>query len=131
MNQEQQIVTDTIKLTLIKMGIRCDLKGFAYFCYATELTLKNPEIIHHLCDGVYAEVGKKFNVEKRESVERAMRHAITTTYQTKGFSHINEMFKIEIFNRYEKPTVGEFLSLCSEYCRATLNNSMHILQFMK
>ena len=42
-----------VKLALIKIGIRCDLVGFNYLCYAIELVVINPRLIHKLCKGLY------------------------------------------------------------------------------
>ena len=103
-----------IKLTLIKIGIRCDLVGFSYLCYAIELVIQNPQKIHHLCKGVYSEVGRKFEVEKENCVERSIRHAIENAYLCKNFGELNKMFDIELFTINEKPTAGELINLVAE-----------------
>lgn len=108
-------VKKIVKMTLIKIGIRCDLIGFSYLCYAVELVIENPMLCHNLCKGLYAEVGKKFAIEKQCCVERSIRHAIDTTFNEKSFESINKMFGTELFSIYDKPTAGELIQLVAEY----------------
>lgn len=104
-----------IKLTLIKIGIRCDLIGFSYLCYAVELVIQDPQLIHNLCKGLYEEVCKKFDVENKACVERSIRHAIDNTYNCKSFVELNKMFKVDLYSINDKPTVGELINLVAEY----------------
>lgn len=104
-----------IKLTLIKIGIRCDLIGFSYLCYAVELVIQEPQLIHNLCNGLYEEVCKRFDVEKKSCVERSIRHAIDNTYNCKSFAELNKMFNIELYSINDKPTAGELINLVAEY----------------
>lgn len=103
-----------IRLTLIKIGIRCDLNGFSYLCYAIELVIQNPKLGHNLCKGLYVEVGKKYENEK-SCVERSMRNAIENTYINKSFTELNRMFNTHFYTVTYKPTPGEFIRLIAEY----------------
>ena len=107
-------VRKIIKLTLIKIGIRCDLIGFAYLCHAVELVILDPNKIHSLCKCVYNEIGKKFEVENGGCVERSIRHAIDNTYVCKNFGELNKMFDMELYSLNEKPTAGELIKLIAE-----------------
>lgn len=104
-----------IKLSLIRIGIRCDLIGFSYLCYAIELVITNPTLIHNLCKGLYIEVGKKFEASKENNVERSIRHAIENTYINKSFSELNKMFNTKLYTIDDKPTAGELIRLVAEY----------------
>ena len=104
-----------IKLALIKIGIRCDLIGFSYLCYAIELVINNPALIHNLCKGLYSEVGRKFMLDNESCVERSIRHAIENTYINKSFSGLNKMFKTDLYDLDGKPTAGELIRLVAEY----------------
>lgn len=108
-------VRKIIKMTLIKIGIRCDLIGFSYLCYAVELVIKNPMLIHKLCKGLYIEVGRKFQIENENCVERSIRHAIDNTYNLKSFQELNKMFGTELYSIYDKPTAGELIKLVAEF----------------
>ncbi len=114
-NKELFQMRKIIKLTLIRIGIRCDLIGFTYLCYAIELVILNPELSHNLCKGLYTLVSKKFKVEKSNCVERSIRHAIDNTSLNKSFAELNRMFKTQLYTIDEKPTVGELIRLVAEY----------------
>lgn len=104
-----------IKLTLIRIGIRCDLVGFSYLCSAIELVIQNPKLIHNLCKGLYIEVSRKFDASKENCVEHSIRHAIENTYIYKSFTELNRMFKTQLYTIDDKPTAGELIRLVAEY----------------
>jgi hypothetical protein len=104
-----------VKLSLIRIGIRCDLIGFSYLCYAVELVVQKPKLIHNLCKGLYIEVGKQFAINNENCVERSIRHAIENTYINKSFVELNRMFKTQLYTIDEKPTAGELIRLVAEY----------------
>ena len=104
-----------IKITLIKIGFRVDLTGFSYLCYAIELVILDPSLIHGLCKKLYVLVGKKFEVHDDSCVERNIRHAIDNTYTCKSFLTVNKLFDADLFTINEKPTCGELIKLMAEY----------------
>lgn len=104
-----------IKLAFIQIGVRCDLIGFSYLCYAVELVIQNPHLIHNLCKGLYIEIGKRFNINKDTCVERSIRHAIENTFINKSFIELNRMFKSNFYTIDYKPTAGELIKLIAEY----------------
>ncbi len=108
-------VTKIVKMALIKTGVRCDLTGFSYLSTAIELAIEKPVLCQRLCKGLYAEVGKIYSIENESCVERSIRHAIDTTFNQKTFEGINEMFGVELFSAYDKPTAGELIKLIVEY----------------
>ena len=65
------------KLSLLKIGMRCDFSGFNYLSYAIELVIQNPELINSLCTNLYVQIGEHFGVKNISCVERSMRHAIS------------------------------------------------------
>ena len=109
-----------IKYSLMRIGFRVDTMGFAYLCYAVELVIKEPNLIHKLCKGVYAQVGEKFMVNNDLCIERSIRHAIEQTYINKSFMELNRMFKMELFTINDKPTCGELIKLVAEYYNMSL-----------
>lgn len=113
--QELLNMRKVVKLALIRIGIRCDLIGFSYLCYAIELVIQNPKLIHNLCKGLYIEVSKNFNTSKENCVERSIRHAIENTYVNKSFVELNKMFKTQLYTIDDKPTAGELIRLVAEY----------------
>lgn len=114
-NEELLNMRKVIKLALIRIGIRCDLIGFSYLCYAVELVISNPNLSHNLCKGLYIEIGKRFQASKENNVERSIRHAIENTYVNKSFAELNRMFKTNLYTIDDKPTAGELIRLVAEY----------------
>ncbi|MGN1201460.1 MAG: sporulation initiation factor Spo0A C-terminal domain-containing protein [Candidatus Caccovivens sp.] len=104
-----------IKLAFMRAGIRCDLVGFSYLCYAVELVIEEPELINCLCKNLYVRISQRFNVKNDNCVERSIRHAIDQTASTKTFKGLNEMFGVEIYKKGERPTSGELIRLIAEY----------------
>lgn len=114
-NEELLNMRKVIKLALIRIGIRCDLIGFSYLCYAVELVISNPNLSHNLCKGLYIEIGKRFQASKENNVERSIRHAIENTYVNKSFAELNRMFKTTLYTIDDKLTAGELIRLVAEY----------------
>lgn len=113
--KELRHLRKVVKLTLIKIGVRCDLIGFKYLCSAIELVIQTPALIHNLCKGLYAEVGKLYENDSYYSVERSIRHAIDNTFVNKSFSELNKMFNTNLYSVHDKPTAGELIRLVAEY----------------
>ena len=104
-----------IKLTLIRIGIRCDLAGFGYLSYAVELAILQPELLKGICKSLYAKIGEKFSIKNNACIERNIRHAIKNTYSTKTFSELNNMFNSQLYTIDDKPTAGELIHLVADY----------------
>ena len=109
-----------IRLTLIKIGLRCDLIGFAYICTSIELAILKPEMLNSLCKCLYTAVGQQYTVSKIGTVERNMRHAIENAFVSTSFSELNKIFKSDLFSEDEKPTVGELIKLMVQYYKLGL-----------
>lgn len=106
-----------ITMTLIQIGIRCDLRGFNYLSYAIELVILDPSLIHGVCKGLYVKVGEHFNIAKSSNVERNIRHAIDNTFLFKNFETLNKLIGDELYTIKDKPTAGELIRLVAEYYR--------------
>ena len=119
-NEDLTKMRKIIKYTLIRIGFRVDLVGFSYLCYAIELVILKPELIHNLCKGLYVQVGEKFMVNNDLCIERSIRHSIENTYINKSFVEINRLFKMQIFTINDKPTCGELIRLVAEYYNLSL-----------
>lgn len=117
-----------IKLILLKIGIRCDLIGFAYLAYAIELVIFDPSLIHNLCNKLYVKVGRAFNIEKTNRVERSIRHAISNTGDKSGFAELNNIFKIKLYSIEQKPTAGELIKLIADYYTMGLYTKDNLLR---
>lgn len=113
--EEKKKMRKIITMTLIKIGIRCDLIGFDYLLYAIELVILDPSLTRGLCKRLYVKVGEHFNVTNSSNVERSIRHAIDSTYLYKNFQGLNNLVGYELYSINDKPTVGELIRLVADY----------------
>ncbi len=113
-DEEVASIRKVVKLTLIRIGIRCDLEGFKYLCKAIEFVILDETLAHKLCKNLYPKLAKEFNA-KASSIERSMRHAIENTFDEKSFAELNKMFQCSIYTISDKPTVGELIQLVAQY----------------
>lgn len=117
---ETKEIEEITQLTLIKMGVRCDMVGFRYLCCAVKYVVLEPNLIHNLCNGLYVKVGADFSNTNIGCVERSIRHVIENTYITHGFTSLNKMFNTNIYSINDKPTAGELIELLANYYRLGL-----------
>lgn len=111
---ETNEIEKVVKLALIRIGIKCDLVGFSYLSKAVELVIETPSKLYKLSK-LFEEVAKVYNVKKPFRVEANIQNAITLTYNTKGFSALNELYQMKIMERDYKPTTAEIIKLVAEY----------------
>lgn len=112
--EENKEIQRIVKLTLIRLGIKCDLVGFSYLVHAVEIVIQQPMLVYNL-KKLFAIVAKKCNVENPFRVEANIQNAITLTFNTKGFSSLNDLYGMEVFKPKYKPTTAEFIKLVAEY----------------
>ena len=112
--EDNKEVQRIIKLTLIRLGIKCDLVGFSYLVHAVEVAIEQPMLVYNL-KKLFVIVAKRCNVENPFRVEANIQNAITLTHNTKGFSSINDLYGMEVFKPNYKPTTAEIIKLVAEY----------------
>lgn len=112
--EDNKEVQRIIKLTLIRLGIKCDLVGFSYLVHAVEVAIEQPMLVYNL-KKLFVIVAKRCNVENSFRVEANIQNAITLTHNTKGFSSINDLYGMEVFKPNYKPTTAEIIKLVAEY----------------
>lgn len=112
---EQENIRRTVKLALLKIGMRCDFSGFNYLSYAIELVIQDPSLINSLCTNLYVQIMKHFGAKSTSCVERSMRHAISDIERKRGFETLNVMFGAPLFINGGRPTAGELIRLIAEY----------------
>lgn len=108
---------ESIKMLLLEIGIPANLKGYLYLSYSIKLLIERDSISGSIAKELYPEVAIKFN-STVSRVERSIRHAIDVAWCRGKIRHMNEIFGINIYNDYEKPTSCEFISLLAD--RVTL-----------
>ena len=125
MNTKEFERTKAIKLTFMRIGLRCDMRGFNYFCDAVEYAIEDEKLLSHLCDGLYRKVGEKNHVKNIDTVERCMRHALDDCFDKRTYSRVDHTYKNKYLNINKKPTVGELVRIVTE------NYKLGMLEFNK
>ncbi len=103
-----QYVTES----LIKLGIKANLKGF---CYIKEAIIIYPEVIYHnkTIKDIYAEIAETHNVNVI-SVERAIRTAIESAWYGKNINLSHDLFNFPYIIAERNPTNSELIAAMSE-----------------
>ena len=106
--------TKIVRMSLIRLGIKCDFSGFEYLVHAIEIVIENPhsvftlnQLIHNIC--------RRCNEPSRTKVEANIQHAINKTYDNRGFNGINDLFGMDLICPDHKPSIGELVRLMAEY----------------
>ena len=106
--------TIIIRKTLIRIGIRCDILGFNYLAAAVEIAIDNPKALQQL-KYLLEIICEKFHEKNKSKVEASMQHAIVSTYDTRGFNSINEIFGLDLIRPDHKPTICELVKILVNY----------------
>ena len=112
---ELENMRKVIRLTLIRIGIRCDMIGYQYLCKSIEYAIMDESLLYNTSKDLFPKVAKDFGNVKSSSVERCMRHSIENTCDTKSFNELNKMFKMNLFAIDEKPTLAELIQLVAQF----------------
>lgn len=108
--EKDRYVMSVITEYLQRLGFSASVKGYRYARCGILMALKNPEYLEEVTKRLYPEIGKKFS-STGSRVERAIRHAITSTWE-KGWAD-PEFVETKLHNTFSpdrKPTNSEFLA---------------------
>lgn len=94
---------------LLELGTPDHIKGHRYLVHAIVLVIEHPEYIEQVTSVLYPEVAKKFDTTASR-VERAIRHAVETTWGRADLEAVLKYFGGTIHPARGKPTNSEFLS---------------------
>lgn len=109
-NELEKVIT----ITLIRIGIKCDLVGFSYLAKAVEYVIEDAKLAYNL-KLLYQKVADDFEVKNPFRVEANIQNAITMTYNTKGFDSLNSIFGMQVVLPGHKPSTAELITLVAEY----------------
>ena len=74
-----------IKLTLIRIGIKCDMIGFVYLEKAIEYVVESPFFVYNLRN-LFKAVADFYGVKNPYRVEANIQNAIRATYDLRGLT---------------------------------------------
>ena len=104
-----KINVSEIQELLLDIGLSPSLIGFQYITYAEELALMDEEYLRHVTKLLYIDIASKYHTTPT-SVERCIRHAITTAWTRGSKEQINKLFRNSINPSKGVPTNSQFLA---------------------
>lgn len=113
------IVTDMMQ----KIGIPANIKGYRYIRTAVIECLDDCNCLNCITKCLYPAVAKKHETTAPR-VERAIRHAICTTWEQNS-SIVNSFFGYNRKNEFNRPTNSEFISLMTDKTRLLVKSGSH------
>lgn len=106
-------IENEISLLFARIGLFSNLKGYNYLISAVKEVIKKPKMIHAITKELYPTVERAFETTPT-GVERNIRNAIEVACNRgRLYSVVNAYYGTN-FNRYEKPTNGEFIAFLSD-----------------
>jgi len=106
---------------LHELGVPAHIRGYQYLRYAIELVIKDVTILNSITKTLYPEIAIKFDTTPNR-VERAIRHAIETSWARSELEVINRLFRYTVRNDKGKPTNSEFIAMLADKLRLKLKN---------
>ena len=108
--------TDAIENLLQDIGFPTNIKGYPYLTHAILLISTDEKNLNSLNDNLYSKIAEEYNTTAG-AVERAIRHAISTTWLRGNLELQQKLFRYTVDPEKGKPTNSEFLSLISNIIR--------------
>lgn len=103
-------------LILEHIRMRPQLDGYAYLRYGVPLVCMDGALMRGITTKIYPMIAQEFDTSSKR-VERSIRHAVETTFNTGNYQAIYEIFGNTIDPQRGKPTNGEFIALLAETAR--------------
>nr|WP_122011985.1 sporulation transcription factor Spo0A [Maliibacterium massiliense] len=104
---------ERITSIFLMIGIPAHIKGYQYLREAVKMVIENKDIINRITKELYPSIARVCNTTPSK-VERAIRHAIEVAFSRGRIENINQVFGINIYNKGDKPTNGEFIALVAD-----------------
>lgn len=111
-SQESQ--SGRIRSLLTRIGVPPHLYGFRYLTEAVHMCMENPLLLKRITLNLYPAVAEKMNVTPC-SVERCIRHCITTAWDRQKPGFANELLGRNVISCYEKPSNSELIAALVDF----------------
>ena len=113
---EERHLNRRITRMLLAVGIPAQLNGYQYLRDAIHMTVEDTENISAVTKTLYPMLAEKYHVTTG-SVERAIRHAIETSWKRGSVETIDKVFGYTIADGKGKPTNSEFIAMIADHIR--------------
>ena len=104
---------ERITSIFLMIGIPAHIKGYVYLREAVKMVIANKDVINRITKELYPGIAELCGTTASK-VERAIRHAIEVAFSRGRIENINQVFGINIYNKGDKPTNGEFIALIAD-----------------
>ena len=105
----EKMLSDIITI----VGIPTHVKGYKYLRDSISHLVGDMSLASSITKTLYPLVAKE-NQTSASRVEKAIRNAINIGYNAGKMPNLNEFFGIKIFDKYDKPTNGEFITFIAD-----------------
>lgn len=106
-----------VTAVISEIGIPAHIKGYNYLRAAIIMAIKNPETTSGgVTKIIYPTIAKMFNTSASR-VERAIRHAIESTWNRGNIETLDRFFGYTIDENRGKPTNSQFIAIIAETIR--------------
>lgn len=110
------VVTDVIQ----KIGMPANVRGYRYVRTAVMECIENTNCLNSITKSLYPIVAEKHETTTSR-VERAIRHAISATWQKGNKNAIHSFFGYDL-SAFNQPTNSEFISLMTDKVRLLMKS---------
>lgn len=127
LKQNRARVTDNnidrkITEVMHQLGVPAHIKGYLYLRKAIELVIRDIDLLGAVTKELYPAVAENFNTTPSK-VERAIRHAITVTWDRGNLKHLNRYFKNTVSQKSGKATNSQFIARIADELRLDMKIS--------
>jgi len=98
---------------LIDIGIIPKVRGYSYLRRAVSIAVYRSDLSYSVTKTLYPSVAEYYGTTA-VSVERAIRHAIETSFNNGKMAKLNSIFGMNIYRSNEKPTNSELIALLAD-----------------
>lgn len=114
--EEAEDVDRLVTAMLMQIGVPAHLSGYKFIRTALLMVIDRPELFSSLTGVLYPEIARQFGTTA-SCVERAIRHAISSTWNRGGSESYRRLLGRQASTVGDKPTNSEFLAQVCEGLR--------------
>jgi two-component system response regulator (stage 0 sporulation protein A) len=118
---QENVLDEKLVNILLSVGISANLQGYTFLKESIKMVVEDPMTINRVTKVMYPNIAKKFDTTPCR-VERAIRHALEVSYNRGKIYNLNQLFGLDIFDKYDKPTNSEFVAVVADRLCIDLKN---------
>lgn len=88
---DMEVTKREIEIVVRQLGGNGTYKGFNYLVYAIDVTMRNPDLLTHVCKGLYVDIATHYHTTI-ECAERDIRTMKIVIFQSGNREMLNEIF---------------------------------------